>query len=64
VIFAESMPRWFHLTMLVISASFMANFAFADRGLGEDDCKQALFWLAQLQSDSALDCIDDLLTRK
>jgi HEAT repeat protein len=35
-----------------------------DRGLGENDRKQALFWLAQLESDPALDYIDGLLTRK
>ncbi len=35
-----------------------------DRGLSEDDRKQALFWLAQLETDPALDYIDGLLSRK
>jgi hypothetical protein len=58
------MPRWFHIGMLVISAPFIANFAFADLGLSEDDRKQALVRLAQLESDPALDHLDDVLLRK
>jgi len=52
------------MLVLVVSASFIANFTFTDHGLSEDDRKQALFRLAQLESDPALDYIDDFLLQK